>query len=467
MLLRNLGRVALATAAALLPSVLAKKNNDTGQSTFVSANGDVAFAITIAENHDTDVYFTLRTLQSRSWAAVGLGSDDMPGALYLMIYRNEATTGVTFSPRLAYGNYEPKYFDEMEYELLNGTGLDDGYMTVTVRCTKHCRSWPAGGTSSGYMDVSSPSVKAIYAYGPKEGFHSNRKDAPLKYHEGYGTFTIDVGRTETTSTKAPALAANSKSDGVDNITFKKAATNWKTPLHGAVMIVCIAVLMPFGVGLLRVRGNWKWHALNQTVAMVGAFLGTALGIVNSFYYQRSRSFDSSHQMIGFAIISLLLVQFGLGAFHHTQYKKTQSPTKYGMIHIWVGRIIIFIGIMNCFIGFTFAVNRKYGMILAAIVIFMFFLSLVLMFGQKYLYAKKRGPMGMPAAQGYHHPEPWRQQQPPSHQTEYPSDPPPGYEATSSHIGLRSVSPSPWRSSDRKDDDVDLDLGSQQRPREFT
>lgn len=112
-------------------------------------------------------------------------------------------------------------------------------------------------------------------------------------------------------------------------------------------------------------------------------------------------------------------------------------------------------------------NRKYGMILAAIVIFMFFLSLVFLFGQKYVDSKKRGPKRMPPAYGYN-PEPWRQQPAPAQHSEYMSDPPPSYDASSAHIGLRSVSPTtPWRQSGRKDDDVDLDLGSQARPREFT
>ncbi|KAF7545691.1 hypothetical protein G7Z17_g8975 [Cylindrodendrum hubeiense] len=466
MLLHNLGRLALATAAALLPSVLAKDNDtESVQSTFVSPDGKVAFAMTVAENHNTNVYFSIRTRMDTSWAAVGLGSDDMPGALYLIIYRNENDTSVTFSPRLAYGHYEPKYYDGLQYEVLPGTSIGDEYMTFNALCTKGCRSWPGGVTSSGYMDVSSSNVKAIYAYGPKEGFRSSRLDAPLKYHVGYGTFTINMKRTG--GSDASSLTDNSKTDGAEFKSFTKAGPNWKTALHGAVMILCIAVLMPLGIALLRITGNWKWHALNQTVAMVGALLATALGIVNSFYYQRSRSFDSSHQIIGFFVIGLLLVQFGLGFFHHTQYKKTQSPTKYGKIHLWVGRIIIFVGAMNCFIGFTFAVNRKYGMILASIFIFMFFLSLVFMFGQKYVESTRRGPKRMPPAQGYN-PEPWRQHQPPPQHTEYPFDPPPGYEASSSHIGLRSASPmSPWRPTDRKDDDTDLDLGSQQRPREFT
>ncbi|KAK7413427.1 hypothetical protein QQX98_007729 [Neonectria punicea] len=468
MLLRNLGRLALATAAALLPlpSVLAKDDpdNPSGQSTFISPKGNVGFALTIAENKDTELYFSIRAPMDVSWAAVGLGSDDMPGALYLIIYRDERGTGVTFSPRLAYGHYEPKYYDGLEYDVLNGTGIGKNYYTFTARC-KNCRNWASGDSGRGYIDVSSSNSKSIYAYGPRESFQSSSYTAPLRYHQEFGTFSIDMKRTEG-SAEAPVLNDDSETSGAKLLTNTKAKANWKTPLHGALMIVCVAVLMPLGVVLLRSGLQAKWHALNQTIAMLGAFGAAALGIVNSFYYQRSRSFDSSHQIIGFVVVALLLAQFGLGFFHHTQYKKTQGPTMYGTIHLWVGRVILFFGTLNCFIGFTFAVQRKYGMILAAIVIFICFFGFFAIFGRNYLNKKKRGVGHGP--QGYN-PEPWRQpQQPHQQHRNYPSDPPPGYEASSSHVGLRSVSPvTPWRSSDRKDDDHDLDLGTQQRPREFT
>ena len=60
-----------------------------------------------------------------SWGAVGLGSEDMDGALYLMIYMNEKGDNVTFSPRLANGHYEPKYYEDMELDILPGTGIFD------------------------------------------------------------------------------------------------------------------------------------------------------------------------------------------------------------------------------------------------------------------------------------------------------------------------------------------------------
>ncbi|KAI8672646.1 Cytochrome b561 domain-containing protein [Fusarium sp. Ph1] len=470
MLLRNLWRAALA-ATAVLPFSIAKDDKDEGgQSTFVSPDGNVAFAIDIGENIDTEVYWSLRVKKDLSWGAVGLGSPDMPGALYLIIYKHPDGSSVTFSPRTAYGHYEPKFYEDMKYEILQSkSGIKGDYMYMTVRCMERCRSWPAKDTTGGVLDVYDTN-KAIYAYGPKEDYHSKETDAPLKYHKGYGVFQIDVGRTHGKS-ELPSI-----NDSTTNVGSKllsadgfKPKPNWMSPVHGVFMVLSIVLLMPVGVVLLRSGGGVKWHALNQVIATVGVFAGFGIGVANSFYYQRSRSFNDPHQVIGFMVTGLLLGQFGLGVMHHTQFKKTKAPTKYGRVHLWVGRIILFLGTLNAFMGFTLALNRKWGMLLAILIIFICLTSLILIYGRRYIENRRRGPRG-PGLAGPHgySAEPWRQQ-PPQHMG-YPSEPPPGYEPPSNQpIGLAPLSPaspSPWR-SEAKDDESDLNIGREQRPREFT
>ncbi|RBR15818.1 uncharacterized protein FIESC28_07219 [Fusarium coffeatum] len=466
MLLRKLGQ-ALAATAALFPVAFAKDKDSPSQSTFVSPDGDVAFAIDIGENIDTEVYFSLRVKKSRSWGAVGLGSDDMPGALFLMIYKHPQSGNVTFSPRIAYGHYEPYFYEDLDAEILNTTGVYDDHMMVTARCKHGCRSWPSHGGGRGYLDTSSDDSKAIYAFGPKEDFYSDNKDAPLKYHAGYGSFSIDIKRT-TGKSDMPHLSDSTKNVGSKLIYAQKAKPNWASPLHGVFMVLSIVFLMPVGVVLLRSGGWVKWHALNQTIATLGVFAGFGIGVANSFYYQRSRSFDDPHQIVGFVVTGLLLGQFGLGVMHHTQYKKTQTPTRYGKIHLWVGRIILFLGTLNAFMGFTFALNRRFGMLLALLIIFICVTSLILIYGRRYLDKRRLGPRGpgLAGPQQYAQP-PWRQ--PPPQNMAYPSGPPPGYQPPAYQGGYGEPSPtlrspSPWQS--RKDDDADLDLGREQRPREF-
>ncbi|KAF5559549.1 cellobiose dehydrogenase [Fusarium napiforme] len=467
MLLRKLGH-ALAATAALFPVAFAKEKDEGGQSTFVSPDGDVAFAIDIGENANTEVYFSLRVKKNRSWGAVGLGSEDMPGALFLMVYKSRTTNNVTFSPRLAYGHYEPYFWDEMDYEVLNTTGIIDDHMVATIRCKSGCRSWPSHGGQKGYLDVYDHNSKAVFAFGPKEDYYSDDTDAPLKYHAGYGSFSLDIKRTHGKS-ELPSLSDSTKDVGSELIYATKAKPNWASPLHGVFMVLSIIFLMPIGVVLLRSGGWVKWHALNQSIATLGVFAGFGIGVANSFYYQRSRSFDDPHQIIGFVVTGLLLGQFGLGVMHHTQYKRTQAPTKYGKFHLWVGRIILFLGTLNAFLGFTFALNRKFGMLLALLIIFICISSLILIYGRRYMDKRRLGPRGpgLAGPQQYSAP-PWRE--PPPQHMGYPSDPPPGYQPPSNQAGLGQMSPalrspSPWQSND-KDDEADLNLGREQRPREF-
>lgn len=49
------------------------------------------------------------------------------------------------------------------------------------------------------------------------------------------------------------------------------------------------------------------------------------------------------------VVAFILGQFSIGFLHHRKFKATQNKTIYGTVHIWLGRAIIFFGILNCFL----------------------------------------------------------------------------------------------------------------------
>jgi len=257
---------------------------------------------------------------------------------------NEQGDNVTFSPRTSQGNYEPKYYPGFKYEVLPGTGLFDGHMVFSGHCTSGCQNWKGG-----YIDVSDNNQKATYAAGPVEGFQSNDPKASVRYHATYGSFKIDMKRTFGNA-DAPVLDDQSSSSGT---TLDEAGgggkSDKKSIFHGVVMIFVFVGLMPFGIVLLRV-GHWvKWHALNQFVAMIIAFGGAGLGVATSLLYQRSRGFNTAHQIIGFIVIAFLITQFVLGWLHHRAFKRTQKTTKMAPVHVWLGRLVIVLATVNAFV----------------------------------------------------------------------------------------------------------------------
>ncbi|KAL7814632.1 hypothetical protein V8C44DRAFT_36580 [Trichoderma aethiopicum] len=477
MLLRTLWRAALTAAAALTASTRADDaNNPTGQSTFILPDKSLAFAFTVPDNGNTDVYFSLRVSTKRSWGAIGLGSDDMPGALFLILYRSKNNRdNVTFSPRLAYGHYEPKYYPDLKFEVLDGTGVKDGYMTFNAVCNEHCRSWPAGGTSKGYVDVSSPNQKAIYALGPKESFSDDEVDAGLKMHSEYGTFTIDMKRTQGRA-DLPVLTEDSVAEGTTLNSHSTGKFDWKAAAHAAFMVFSFMLLLPFGAILIRTEKLAKFHKFNQTFALSLVLGGFAFGILASFHYQRSRGFHSLHQVLGFIVILLMFVQLAMGILHHLKWRKTQKPTTFGKIHLWNGRVVMTLGAVNGYIGFGFALDRRYALIVLGIVFFLVMCTLgyIVWAAKRQMPRRQQGPSGFEGLNHSYqqqHPEPWRSTGYTATVTaapSYPHDPPPGYEAPSAQIGLQNVTP--WRGATPGRDsyeDEPLNLGSSQKPREFT
>ncbi|WQF88845.1 Putative cytochrome b561/ferric reductase transmembrane, cellobiose dehydrogenase, cytochrome [Colletotrichum destructivum] len=464
MLFSHFGRAALAAATFATPSLAQTSNPpDLGQSTFVAPENNVAFGFTVPENSGEDVFVTIRAPIDRTWAAIGIGQDRMPGSLIFMIYRDETGNGVTFSPRVAYGNYEPTYYDHMKWEVLPGTGVFNGSMFFSARCTDHCRSWPGG-----WVDVSNENQKAIYAVGPKGGFFSNKMDTSVKFHEEFGRFTINMKRTIGPA-DAPVLKADSVNEGTNQISANDERRDYKSIFHAILMVGSLVFLIPFGAVLLRFGNMVRWHALNQGVALLIVIVGFVLGVLSSFWYTRSRGFKSPHQIIGFIVVAFLLAQFAIGFLHHQKYKKTHQSTPYKTVHIWLGRIVIALGTFNAFLGFSFALNRKYNYFLAAFIILMLLVSLFITFGGKWVRGRIPAKFGSQAQGGYN-PEPWRQvptqggfayggappaYQPPSHQSQT--------------IGLTSMVADPAQPTKERSGSRDYrnnDLGSTQQPREM-
>ncbi|CRK26851.1 hypothetical protein BN1708_000652 [Verticillium longisporum] len=489
-----LGRVALAANAALSTYPTPVHAQETGQSVFVSPDNLVTFAFAAPTDHNRDVYFSLRVHQSVTWGAVGLGSDDMPNSLILMLYHDDEGTGVTFSPRIAFGNYEPEYYSHMRWEVLDGTGIQDDYLVFNARCTDHCRTWLHGS-----LDVFDHDQKAIWAVGPDGSLRSDDMDAPLPMHRQFGGFEIDMGRTN--KVNATSISADAKNIGTEARFHHQSHRDLKSRFHAIFMIMSVCVLLPAGILCLRAGQMVRWHGIVQSIALVFAIVGVSLGIVTSFLYQRSRGFNDKHQIIGLVVFGLFFGQFVLGILHHLQFKRTNKPTKLQTPHRWTGRIILFVGTFNAFLGFSFALNRQEGYFLAALVIAVCGFSLFFMFGQGFLRRRQQrhtnGPFygGHPSGQ-----EPWRHQgqaQPGGGNAGYqpgygfaghaapagyappggplspggyaappPYEGPPPAQGSGASIGLSTMSPASGRDRerDRKDGDGG-DLGPVQTPRE--
>jgi hypothetical protein len=255
------------------------------QSTFVSPDKALAFAFSVPENAEDDVFFSLRVHKEYAWGGVGLGSGQMIGSLFLIIYRSE-TDGVTFSPRLTSSHMEPDYYDGFKFEVLaDGTGIRGDSLYFSARCTEKCRAWPSKGKTNSSIDIDSPKQPLIYGLGPKSSLASNSPRANLKFHSEIGIFVMDMKQTQG-SKEAPSLDDDSVPDGALLVARKSGLVNWRTTIHAVCMILSFIGTIPLGVALLRIYAWRKWHAVIETFSLNLVVLGFIMGILTSGLFQK-------------------------------------------------------------------------------------------------------------------------------------------------------------------------------------
>ena len=86
---------------------------------------------------------------------------------------------------------------------------------------------------------------------------------------------------------------------------------------------------------------------------------------------QSKNVSSGHQIFGLILLALLLVQWGIGFYHHLRFRKHKRSTKYGRLHLYAGPTIVLGGIINGFTGFNFSGephnNVYYGAVVAVVI----------------------------------------------------------------------------------------------------
>ncbi|KAI0417142.1 hypothetical protein F5X98DRAFT_341526 [Xylaria grammica] len=388
-------------------------------SLFVSPKKDFAFALNVPnDTSSSDLFFSLAFIVSPSWVAVGLGASTMGGnPLVLMAYPSASGDSVTISPRRSYGHSEPVYDSGINVTALPGTGLFNDTTYVFEGVCSNCRSW----SRNGKIDISSAAQEMVYAIGPSAGTASNNPRESLKVHESYGSFTMDlVHATGAGGVPVIPTVKDITSVGAAQKLAKSGYKDNKAILHAVFMILAFVGIWPFGILVLRVGGSPRWHAINQTVAFGLVLVGAILGFVISTSYNRSKKFNTPHQVIGILVFVFVIIQLGLGFLHHRIYKKTQQPTKIAPVHVWLGRLVILLGVVNGFTGFPLALSPGYDFALLGVVSFVLLSFLAILFiGTVFRHVKQKSKHPELETTGYDL-EPWARAQPEVQQ------PPAGY-----------------------------------------
>ncbi|KAI1165582.1 hypothetical protein F5B18DRAFT_610236 [Nemania serpens] len=379
-------------------------------SMFVSPQKDLAFALNIPDDSSsTDLFFSIAFPVHTAWVSIGLGASTMKdNPLVLMAYPSASGKNVTISPRRCSGHSEPVYDSEINVKALPETGLFNDTTFVFNGVCSNCRSW----SRDGKIDISSTTQEMAFATGPGGDTRSDNPRESVKVHWTYGSFTMDLVHA-TGAAGVPQIPASANVTSVGSVQQSEETgyVDKKAILHAVLMILAFVGVWPFGILVLRVGGSVRWHAINQAVAFGLVVIGAIIGFVISTSYTRSSKFNTAHQIVGIFVFIFVIAQLVLGYLHHRIYKKTQQPTKMAPIHVWLGRVVILLGIVNGFTGFPLALSPNYDFALLGVVaaVLPAFLLILLL---KKVFKRFMQKMKQPDAEvdGYNM-EPWRDNQP--------------------------------------------------------
>ncbi|KAI1479922.1 putative iron reductase domain protein [Daldinia eschscholtzii] len=306
----------------------------------------VAIPEASAARNGGNIYLQLRAPISYSWVAFGTGEYMKDSSMYIMY--QDGNGNVTVSARTGTGHNMPRYNSIIQLELLAGSGLlDDGQtMVANLRCG-NCGTWP-GGT----MSLDASGTPWIAAWKTGDAVNSADPDAQIRYHEGHDSWEFDLTEATVTDDANPYVNA----EQFDN-NNRGAGRGYADPRilitsHGVIMAVVMILLYPMGAALMPLTRKLLLHVSWQLLTFILMWAGFGLGLVS---VQRiGFDFHSTHTLLGTVVVSLMGLQPVLGWLHHRHYQRHQTRNVVTYTHMWFGRALIVVGIINGGLGLRLA-----------------------------------------------------------------------------------------------------------------
>ncbi|KAJ8121823.1 hypothetical protein ONZ43_g1824 [Nemania bipapillata] len=320
-----------------------------------------------ASSGSGDIYLQLQAPTSYTWVALGTGSQ-MSGANIFVMYA-DGTGNVTVSPRKGTGHTEPKHQTTTSLQVLAGSGvIDNGQtMVANVKCA-NCESWDGGS-----LTLTSSSANFIAAWKKGSAVNSKSLEASISMHDNHDQFTFDLTKATLADDTNPFVEASSGGSGESNTTTPNGSSGsgsgsgsssgsttpaWVREIptiesaHGILMSIVMVVLYPLGSILMPLFGSWVLHAVWQIGSFLAMWAAFALGVILA--QRTGYNFTENHTILGTVVVALFGVQPIGGYLHHLYYVKNQRRGLVSYGHIWYGRILIVLGIINGGLGLKLA-----------------------------------------------------------------------------------------------------------------
>src|SRR5579862_5358619 len=136
--------------------------------------------------------------------------------------------------------------------------------------------------------------------------------------------------------------------------------------HGVLMGLSFVIFFPLGAIIIRFLSTiLPLPTMIHYITQLGTFLMVLAATGVGLYMSIGAQFIYFHQFFGIIIVALILVQGMLGWYHHHRFVRDKPSSRrwFTHLHLWLGRLIIILGLANCGFGLILAdVATKYAII---------------------------------------------------------------------------------------------------------
>ncbi|KAJ2903805.1 hypothetical protein MKZ38_009279 [Zalerion maritima] len=310
-----------------------------------------------ASSGSGNLYFQMTAPTSYSWFGIGTGSR-MAGSSMFIIY-TDGSGNVTVSPRAGTGHSQPSHDSSLSVEVLAGSGVDGDTMTANFVVSNldtdvaSTSTWIGAYKSGSSLDDSSPEA-SISEHGSETSWGFDLSQATITddsnpYVDANGDTTTDTGSGSNDSS-----GGSDSSSGNTGVVDSGGSTNSKTIMyiHALVASVAFVILMPFASVLMPLLGKWYIHAGLQLLSFVLMWIGFGLGV--KVANDTGIIFKQTHTILGTVVICAMIFQPVFGWLHHLHYVKHQGRGAISYVHIWYGRVLMALGVINGGLGLKLA-----------------------------------------------------------------------------------------------------------------
>ncbi|KAK1768357.1 hypothetical protein QBC33DRAFT_577423 [Phialemonium atrogriseum] len=348
-----------------------------------SGNG-VCFSVGVPSSSASagsgNIYFQITAPTSAQWVAMGPGTDMADS--YMFIMYEDGKGNVTLSPRQGTRHVPPRLdtsASAAKLTLLAGSGVssDGRTMTANVACA-NCESLAGGGK----LSITDTKSNWIAAWKSGPSFSTTSLSQQLSVHDDTVEFQLDLTKATLSSDKNPFFHSavsdpdsdSGSSGGGVTVTSDNKENNAIMLAHGVIMAIVVVILYPFGSLLMPLLGKWRVHAAFQMLGFILMWAGFGLGVRSALVGKML--FKQGHTILGTVVVCAFLLQPVLGYLHHRYYVNHESRGLVSYAHIWFGRVMMLLGVINGGLGLQLASSSNTFVItysVVAAVMFLFYI----------------------------------------------------------------------------------------------